>query len=179
MPEIEIRPISETDLPDLVAIEHSYKSNYCWQMEMTTQEREIAAYFREVRLPRQATVEYPRKAALLLEDWDRRTLVLVGVLRGLPVAYISLTEGAAPTTAWITDLVVALEYRRKGIGTALMLAGQDWARPRNNRRMVIEMQSKNMPAIRLALKLGYEFCGYNDLYYTNQDMALFFAQFLR
>jgi RimJ/RimL family protein N-acetyltransferase len=38
------------------------------------------------------------------------------------------------------------------------------------------LQSKNLPAIRLAQKFGYEFCGYNDQYYINQDVALFFAK---
>jgi GNAT superfamily N-acetyltransferase len=178
MPAIEIRPMIETDLPVLTGIEHAYKSNYCWQMDLSTQEREIMVNFREVHLPRQATVEYPRSPEKLLIDWRQRSLILAGVLQGIPIAYISLMEGMSPTTAWVTDLVVAPEYRRKGIATALVLAGQDWARNRSNRRMILEMQSKNMPAIRLAHKLGFEFCGYNDLFYTNHDMALFFSQFL-
>jgi RimJ/RimL family protein N-acetyltransferase len=44
---------------------------------------------------------------------------------------------------------------------------------------MIEMQSKNHPAIRLAQKHGYEFCGYNDHYYLTQDVALFFAKVLK
>jgi ribosomal protein S18 acetylase RimI-like enzyme len=179
MPEIEIRPVIAADVPILASIEHAYKSNYCWQMELTSQEKEITANFREIRLPRQITVEYPRKPELLLQDWNKRTGLLTGVLEGVPIGYISLTEGMSPSTAWVTDLVVAPSFRRKGIATALVLAGQDWSRSRHNRRMILEMQSKNMPAIRLALKLGFEFCGYNDLYFSNQDIALFFAQFLR
>jgi hypothetical protein len=31
----------------------------------------------------------------------------------------------------------------------------------------------------LARKLGYEFCGYNDLYYETQDIALFFGRSIR
>jgi hypothetical protein len=31
----------------------------------------------------------------------------------------------------------------------------------------------------MALKIGYEFGGYQDQYYTNQDTALFFNRFLR
>jgi ribosomal protein S18 acetylase RimI-like enzyme len=179
MPEIKIRPASEEDIPALVAFEHSYKSNYCWQMEMANQEKEIAVNFREIRLPRQVTTEYPRDPEGLRQDWMKRTVLLVADIGGMPVAYISLMEGISPTSAWVTDLVVSLPYRRKGIGTALLLAAQDWAKMRRNRRMVLEVQSKNMPAIHLALKLGYEFCGYHDLYFANQDMALFFAHFLR
>ncbi len=178
MPEIEIRPVIETDLPALMAIEHAYKSNYCWQMELSVQEKEIVANFREVQLPRQVTVEYPREPGLLLSDWQNRKGLLAGVLSGVPISYISMMEGTSPSTAWVTDLVVSPPYRRKGIATALVLAAQDYAKSRKDRRMILEMQSKNMPAIRLALKLGYEFCGYNDLYYSNLDIVLFFARFL-
>jgi ribosomal protein S18 acetylase RimI-like enzyme len=45
--------------------------------------------------------------------------------------------------------------------------------------MVLEMQPKNYPAIQLAQKLGFDFCGYNDRYYANRDIALFFAKGLR
>jgi hypothetical protein len=38
------------------------------------------------------------------------------------------------------------------------------------------MQSKNHPAMMLAQKYGYEFCGYNDRYYSNQDIALVFMR---
>jgi ribosomal protein S18 acetylase RimI-like enzyme len=114
-----------------------------------------------------------------MDDWSRRSALLVGLMNNALVGYISLMEGISPTTAWVTDLVVAPQVRRNGIASALILAAQDWARPRKNRRMILEMQSKNLPAIRLALKLGFEFCGYNDHFYSNQDIALFFAQFLR
>ena len=59
---------------------------------------------------------------------------------------------------------------------ALILAAQSWAVDRKNTRALMEMASKNNPAICLARKLGYEFCGYNDLYYDTQDIALFFGR---
>jgi len=31
----------------------------------------------------------------------------------------------------------------------------------------------------LARKLGFEFSGYNEYYYTNNDIALFFTRFFR
>jgi hypothetical protein len=44
---------------------------------------------------------------------------------------------------------------------------------------LLEMPSKNNPMVSLARKLGYEFCGYNDLYYETQDIALFFGRSIR
>ena len=82
-------------------------------------------------------------------------------------------------TAWITDLVVSPRYRRQEIATLLLQSVQTWAVQRKNRRVLLEMSSKNNPAIRLAQKLGFEFCGYNDAYYEQQDIALFFGRFIR
>jgi hypothetical protein len=42
--------------------------------------------------------------------------------------------------------------------------------------MILEMQSKNYPAIQLAQKLGFDFCGYNDNYFDNQDIAILFSK---
>jgi ribosomal protein S18 acetylase RimI-like enzyme len=44
---------------------------------------------------------------------------------------------------------------------------------------MLETQTKNHPAICFYRKHGFVFCGFNDRYYTNQDIALFFAQNLR
>ena len=154
MPEIEIRPAVPQDIPLLVEIEHHTQSNYVWQMDRVVNEGEINIHFREIRLPRAVRIEYPRKPASLLTQWT-------------------------PSTAWVNDLVVRSQLRRKGIASALVLASQEWAIQRGLRRMILEMQSKNHAAVRLALKLGFEFGGYSDHYYSNQDIALFFATYLR
>jgi ribosomal protein S18 acetylase RimI-like enzyme len=79
----------------------------------------------------------------------------------------------------MTDLVVAPRLRRQGIGSALTLAAQEWvARHSVSRRLVLEMQPKNFPAISLSQKLGFDFSGYNDHYYANRDVAIFFAKWL-
>ena len=96
-----------------------------------------------------------------------------------PAGYISLLERRIDSVVSITDLVVNLTDRRQGIGSSLLAAAQDWAMGRSHRRLFIELQSKNLPAIRLAQKFGYEFCGYNDHYYPTQDVALFFTKALK
>jgi hypothetical protein len=61
----------------------------------------------------------------------------------------------------------------------LILAAQSWALQRNDNKALLEIPSKNNPAIRLAQKQGYEFCGYNDQYYVTKDIALFFGRSIR
>jgi ribosomal protein S18 acetylase RimI-like enzyme len=80
---------------------------------------------------------------------------------------------------WVTDLAVGANMRRRGVGSALLAAAQTWAGERGMRRLMLEMQAKNLPAIRMAQKHGFEFCGYNDHYYLTQDVALFFVRALK
>jgi GNAT superfamily N-acetyltransferase len=185
MPEIEIRPANEEDIPALISLEHNYVSDYAWQMEIRNaeialgEEQNIQVGFREIHLPRSVRVEYPRQPQNLVEDWHGRSGLLVALLNHEPVGYTSLMLGIAPLTAWVTDLVVKRRLRRQGIGAALLLSAQEWGLHHDCRNLVLEMQSKNYPAIQLARKLGLDFCGYNDRYYANHDIALFFAKSIR
>jgi GNAT superfamily N-acetyltransferase len=179
MPEIHIRPAIAADIPSLTAIDHNYSSEFVWQMELQSEEGLVGVNFRETRLPRSARVEYPRRAEMLTHDWTQRAGLLVALLAEVPVGYISMTLDMAPVTAWSTDLVVLRRLRRQGIGSALVLAAQEWGGDHDCRRLVLEMQPKNHPAIQMAHKLGFDFCGYNDRFYANHDIGLFFAKALR
>ena len=179
MPAIEIRPVIETDIPALAALDHNYSSNYVWQMELETGNGEINVKFREVQLPRSVHVEYPHAINELVQDWKSRSGLLVALLDGKPVGYVSLMENIVPLAIRVTDLVVAPNLRRQGIGTALMLAAQEWtaARP-DGRRLMLEIQPKNHPALCLAQKMGFDFSGYSDHHFANHDLAIFFAKWV-
>ena len=176
MTSFEIRPASASDISRLVAIDHSCLSDYVWQLELRREAGQAIANFREVRLPRSIKVNYPRNPASLADEWMRRDVVLVALHDGIPIGYICATAEHASAVAWVTDLLVSPEKRRKGAGSALVTAVQNWAQERGVRRLILEMQSKNQAYIRLAQKFGYEFCGYNDQYYLTQDVALFFGR---
>jgi ribosomal protein S18 acetylase RimI-like enzyme len=180
MPEIEIRPAIAEDIPVLVGIEHDYTSDYVWQMEIQQpDEGQIGVSFRQVRLPRTVKVEYPRSVKLQNEEWIKRSGILVATLAGDVIGYLGLMLDIAPLTTWVTDLAVSRRMRRKGIGSALVLAGMAWGIQHDSHRLVLEMQPKNYPAICMAKKLGFEFCGYHDRYYPNHDIALFFSKVVR
>jgi GNAT superfamily N-acetyltransferase len=185
MPEIEIRPATAFDVPKLVEMDHDYVSDHVWQMEVQQEsgqkpsDLQVVITFRQLQLPRSVRVAYPRPSSRLVDDWKDRACLLVASLQGEVVGYTSMMLTTAQFTAWMTDLVVMRRVRRQGIGSALVLAGQEWARHKGSYRLVLEMQPKNYPAICLAQKLGFDLCGYNDRYFANQDIALFFAKNLR
>jgi ribosomal protein S18 acetylase RimI-like enzyme len=179
MSSFEIRPASTNDLPRLMALDHSVSSDYVWQLEIRREPNQVTAAFREVRLPRSVELKYPRNPLALADEWMKHDAVLVALQADEPVGYTCLMEEHTSAIAWVTDLVVAPERRRRGVGSALLTAGQAWALDKKVRRLVLEVISKNQAGIRLAQKFGYEFCGYNDQYYPNQDVALFFGRALK
>ncbi len=179
MPEVRIRTARASDIPYLVGMNHSCESAYIWQMEMRREEKEVSISFREIRFPRPVTVIYPRSPTLLKDEWNRRGNILVAEVEEQVVGYLRFYEQGATESAWVTDLVVTPFLRRQSIATALLLAAQEWACERANRRMILEIPARCHPAIALARKLGFEFCGYHDNHYVNHDLALFFDKTLR
>lgn len=176
MPKIEVRPVQESDIPEMMKIDPDFMSDYVWQMEVQREEREIAISFREVHLPRSVHVEYPRTRRSIADNWEDRVGLLVATMNGEIVGYIHLMLAVAPRTTWVRDLVIQRKLRRQGIGSTLIVAAQQWARQHRTSRIVLEMQPKNYAAISMAQKLGFELCGFNDGYYNNNDIALFFAR---
>jgi ribosomal-protein-alanine N-acetyltransferase len=175
----EIRPAIATDILHLMAIDHSCMSDYVWQLELRREAGQVTANFRDVRLPRSISVAYPRNPSSLGDEWKRRGAVMVALHENTPIGYICVTDQQPSAIAWVTDIVVAPDHRRKGAASALLAGVQAWASGRSLRRVILEMQSKNQACIHLALKFGYEFCGYNDQYYPTQDVALFFGRVLK
>ena len=179
MTDFEIRPGTVNDVPRLTVLDHSSLSDYVWQLELRREAGQASANFREVRLPRSIEVKYPRNPASLSEVWTSRDLVLVALQDGSPIGYLCAIQQPASDVAWVTDIVVAPHQRRKGAGSALLMATQAWVLERGVHRLMLEMQSKNQAGIRLAQKFGYDFCGYNDQYYPTQDVALFFGRAIK
>jgi len=177
MAEFEIRNTVSTDLPRLAALDHTIETDYVWQLDLHREPRQVDTLLREVRLPRTIRLEHPRPAKILPDTWHLRPMF--SAMNGMEaVAYIRFTETFVEQAVWITDLVVGRPLRRQGLARKLIAAVETWGLQRNLRRVIIEVQSKNAPAIRMVQKLGFEFCGYNDQYYSTRDVALFFARSL-
>jgi ribosomal protein S18 acetylase RimI-like enzyme len=178
MSELQIRPTAPTDLSRLIALDHSTRSEHVWQLELRHDVGQFTAAFREVRLPRPIPLAYPYDPHSLADEWSRKSMMYTAFQGPDTVGYVALVNRGAGVT-WVTDLVVGAPFRRQGVGSALLTASQTWAAERGSRRLMLEMQAKNLPAIRMAQKHGFEFCGYNDHYYLTQDVALFFVRGLK
>lgn len=179
MPQVQVRPAVSADLPTLVALDHSYSTEHVWQMETRDDGGAVYLTFRTVRLPRSVRATPPRDPRALTDLWAQRVCFLVAEEAGQLKGYLNLTLAAVPGTGWIADMGVERRFRHTGVGTVLLAAALQWARQSGLQRVVLETQSKNHPAISFAQKHGLVFCGYNDRYYPNQDVALFFGANLK
>jgi ribosomal protein S18 acetylase RimI-like enzyme len=175
-PNLVVRPAELVDLDFCLTLDPSYSTESVWQMDLRGEEGHVTVTFRTVRLPRSMRVSYPHDREQLVAGWRRCDGFLVAEKDGQIIGYAALTAHAPEDTVSISDLVVARVYRRQGIGTALLNAASEWAKSRNLRWLVMEAQTKNHPAIRFCEKHGFAFCGFNDHYYANQDIAVFFAR---
>lgn len=169
---------TDAELVLCLALDHSYVTEYVWQMDVREESDDITVRFRLVRLPRVMEVAYPRDSDHLMPSWQRRDCFLVAAVDDVVLGYVNMRIDAAGTTGMIHDLVVNKPFRRRRIGRALLEQATRWATLRGLHRLTLEMQTKNYPAIQFARARGFAFCGFNDRYFTNQDIAIFFSKSL-
>lgn len=170
----ELRPDAELAL--CLALDHSYVTEHVWQMDVREEGDETLVRYRTVRLPRFMDVAYPRDRENLSLSWERRDCFLVAAADDILLGYVNLRIDAVRTRGWIQDLVVGKSFRRRRIGSALLEQATRWAVLHHIDHLTLEMQTKNYPAIQFAQAQGFVFCGFNDHYYMNQDIAVFFGR---
>ncbi|MEW5958545.1 MAG: GNAT family N-acetyltransferase [Chloroflexota bacterium] len=157
-------------------LDKSYVTDYVWQMQTRESGRTLDIRFDTIRLPRPMRVVYPRSADELIEHWQRDECFLVARnLEDEIVGFLDARLHEWQNLLWVSNLAVQPQYRRQGFGSRLLKVAIDWALARNLCRIMLEVQTKNYPAICFAQKHGFQFCGYNERYYKNGDIALFFS----
>jgi len=176
---LRIRLARVDDWPACAALDASFETEIAWQMAEMRGEGEMGARFREVRLPRKQHVQALLPAESRSKTWDARDGFFVAVERPAIIGYIAASLESDHRQARITDLVVAPEYRRQGIASALLLRLSEWALHADTDQLVLECPSKAQPAIGFALQHHFIFCGYQDSYWPGQEVALFFRLRLR
>lgn len=80
--------------------------------------------------------------------------------------------------AYINDLVVQAEFRKQGVGRALLARALAWAQTQGFPGVMLETQNNNVPACNLYKKIGFELGGFDQYLYRGldqnaQEIALF------
>lgn len=174
-----VRPAQIRDLDACLALDETFETEYVWQMETGRANGGIQLGFRTTRLPRPMRVNVNSPRDFLTDHFEQGECVLVAEEYPRILGYIDMTMEQAQRVAWVQSLVVASDSRRQKIASHLLKAAMDWAREKKLRAVMAGISTKNYPASAFLQKHGFGFCGFNDQYYHNRDIALFFACTLR
>jgi GNAT superfamily N-acetyltransferase len=172
---VHIRPAFRLDLHECLDFTSSFQTERVWQLEQREEEIGITVSLRSVRLPRPMEVEYPPVGWPALRQWEQAGSVLVAEVQGQVSGYVGLASQPDQQLCWIQSLVVDRPRRGQGIGTALAQSAAAWAKNHALKQLMVAVQSKNHPGVQFCRHLGFCFCGFNDRFFANRDIALFFA----
>lgn len=170
-----VRPATNEDLEACLQMNGDCSTDHVWQLAQKDHPDQIVAIFSDVRLPRETTAEYPHRPADIIQIWKSIDALLVAEMHGTLCGFIDVRAEPWHGTAWVSNLIVDLPYRRRGIGTDLVQAASQWAIAHHLTALMVETQAQNWPSVRFYQKLGFSFAGFSDHYYTNQ-IAIFFAR---
>jgi len=165
---------SEDEIAACLTLDRGYETDHVWQMDVREDGDDMGIRFRVVRLPRVMRVEYPRDDDELIRSWKGHDCFLVAEADDVLLGYINMRIDANRTWGLIRDLVVGMPFRRRRVGSALLEQAIRWALLRDVHHLTLEMQTKNYPGMKFAQRKGFVFCGFNDHYYANRDIAVFF-----
>ena len=100
--------------------------------------------------------------------------VFVAEENGAIVGRLSIARDAHPASEHVADLglMVAREFRRRGIGMALMEEAERWARGLGVRKLELHVFPHNEAAIALYKRLGYEEEGFRRRHYRRRGELL-------
>jgi streptothricin acetyltransferase len=73
--------------------------------------------------------------------------------------------------AWIDDFMVDTNFRRRGVGRALMEKAVDWAKFRNLPGIMLETQDVNVQACRFYENFGFRLYGFDTHLYKALNPA--------
>jgi aminoglycoside 6'-N-acetyltransferase len=148
--EFTIRSARPEDEPELVVIQHSSAIHHAtidpdrWQANSIDESVEARRYWHQ---------RSPRSEGIVAVGPD-------GKLVGMIELWLKRPHGPAgariPRLKVDLGLAVAPEWRGRGVGTALLLAAEEWAKTQGAERMTLDLDVNNAGAQRLYERVGYQ-----------------------
>jgi GNAT superfamily N-acetyltransferase len=176
-----IRDGLESDIRACMALDHTYETDYVWQMNIEETTGHWQVSFKTQRLPRTLETTYTINEHRLRLATPQHECFLVAIAkdRSEVFGYLTMRNDPVYQTALIQDVVVSRPYRRCRIGSRMVNIARKWAREHHLIKLIIENQTQNYPGIAFSQQTGFKFCGFSDQYFPNEDIAVFFGQSLR
>jgi GNAT superfamily N-acetyltransferase len=200
---LTFRPGTSVDVETCLALDHTCESDRVWQMTLSAAEpfQHIQVGFRAEALPRPITLTHTPDPRRLHDDPDIGRLFVVArpYVPPPPIQTIEPESPDAPLVlppppprppiigyvvahydelrglAWLDDLCVARELRRQQVAAQMADGVRLWAREQGAARLLCAVPTKHAPMIALCQRMGMAFCGYNDQFFLNHDIAVLFS----
>lgn len=176
-----VRFATINDLEACLHLDATFETRRVWQLDLREAREQVSVLLRTTPVPRELRVDYLSPNDALLMHWQRGYCIMVAEHEpdsGV-VGYLDVGPEPDLQTGWLWHLVVERNQRRRGIGSLLLRAALQWSSDHQLRRLMVPLQTQNDPGVRFLQRHGFTFCGFNDRYYHNGSVALFFGRDLR
>lgn len=168
---LQFRPAEMSDFEACLQLDHSSQTSRLWQMEFAQQDGNKIVRFQAVRLPRPQEISYTFSPQEQVKRWYVADYFLVAEAEDGVCGYVTVTLDKMETVGWLSDVVVAPLWRRKGYGSYLVTMANRWASEQGVQRMLTAVSTKNYPAVEFFQKNGFVFCGYNERLHPGDIMV--------
>ena len=173
---MQIRPAQPADLDGLIDIDGTIQSPQYLHVERAGEG--VAPQWRlEERQAREKLLDSnpidPDRRFTLKQILDgvEEGLVLVAEHGGQLVALAVAQPEVENKTLRLTDLRVDFDFRRQGLGSALLYQVISRARETAMRAVVARTLTNNFPAAQFLLKAGFDLCGLDTHFHSNHDLV--------
>jgi ribosomal protein S18 acetylase RimI-like enzyme len=174
---MHIRPLVPQDLPHLNTIDANFSSDRFLDVRKSVEGFNVTWQLIERPLePPFVSTDYN------IPDWEieelsdrlskRDGLYLAVEDAGQLIAFLDMPREHWRNTALISNLYVDQKFRGRAIGTELINRALHWAKEKNVRAIWLETQSNNYPACQFYRSRGFELCGIDDHFYSNEDIEM-------
>ena len=171
-----IRPTTPADLTSLRDIDGTVESSTYLHLQRSGDDLNLVWHIEErplrTKLIEAAVLD--DESQFLAEQIARghdEGLGLVAEHDGQIVASLVAQPRQTNRTLKVPDLRVDYDYRRQGLGSALLFRAIQAARDAGLRAVVLQTRSNNYPAARFLLKTGFELAGLDTQLYSNHDLV--------
>ncbi|HHB90845.1 MAG TPA: GNAT family N-acetyltransferase [Anaerolineae bacterium] len=176
---IYIRRPTLHDLNECARLDASFTTHKVWQMHLQVDEGRIQVHFHRVHLPRAMKVPVPPEARDMTKAWQRGDGIYAARRGNTILGYIHIEVDQETKTGYIHRHVVAPEFRRQGVGTALLERAVEWCRERRLQGIEVALSTKNHPAIEFYLARGFVFTGFSEHLWDSQEILMHFSRVTR
>ena len=169
----EIRQLYSIDQPLLEQLVLGYTSNDAYQVIKEETPDLVSFDLRLIHLDQPFVKRYPLDEQMITRYIE---LASTGHAFGAFVNDACVGVAICEPHAWnaslfIHEFHIAPDFQRMGIGRALMAEVETHARALGMRRLALETQTTNVPAIRFYHALGFTLDGVDISFYSNDDLA--------